>query len=79
MPIRGYFSKRKAELKIPRADEGRPDAEGFTWNGDILTGKLSVEQSFALEARCLANKITPGTNIPPEDYDPLLKHHLRID
>jgi hypothetical protein len=75
--MRGYFSKRDdRKLIMPRSDEGTPDANGLALHGDILTGKLSVQEAFALQAIRLAQ--TPGKCVAPEDYDPVLKSHLGI-
>lgn len=79
MPVRGYFSKRDdRKLTMPRADEGTPDARGLALHGDILTGKLSVQEAFALEAGQRAQTLARGSRVAPEDYDPVLKFHLGI-
>lgn len=57
---------------------GTPDTNGFPCHGDVLTGKLSVEEVFKLEARRLAGMIIPGQRVAPEDYDPVRKFHLGI-
>src|ERR1035438_9119431 len=47
LPLRSYFSKRDDRiLKMPRADEGRSDANKLACHGDVLTGKLSVQEIF---------------------------------
>jgi hypothetical protein len=80
MAVLCYFSKRDdRKLTMPRADEGVPDASGFAFHGDVLTGKLSVQEAFALQAARLS-QITPrGVRIAAEDYDPVLKFHLGIE
>ncbi|MGD0497939.1 MAG: hypothetical protein ABSC23_05830 [Bryobacteraceae bacterium] len=64
---------------MPRAGEGAPNASGFVFHGDILTGKLSVQEAFALEAGRVSQTLTPGKRVAPEDYDPVLKSHLGIE
>ena len=79
MPIRGYFSKRDdRKLSMPRVAEGTPDANGMIFHGDILTGKRSVQEAFALEAARLSQTQAPGKRVAPGDCDPVLKAHLRI-
>jgi hypothetical protein len=63
---------------MPRAGEGTPNASGLAFHGDILTGKLSVQVAFALEAARLTRTLTPGKHVGPGDYDPVLKSHLGI-
>jgi len=79
MPVRSYFSKRDdRKLTMPRADEGTSDANGLAFHGDILTGKLSVPDAFKREAARASQPLTPGKRVGAEDYDPVLKAHLRI-
>jgi len=79
MPFRGYFSKRDDQrLTMPRAGEGAPDASGLAFHGDVLTGKLSVPEAFALGAARLSQNLAPGKRVAAEDYDPVLKAHLGI-
>jgi hypothetical protein len=47
-------------------------------HGDILTGKLSVQEAFAREAARLSQTHTPGKRVGPDDSDPVLKFHLGI-
>jgi hypothetical protein len=57
MSISGYFSKRTPELRMPKVEEGQPDSAGIIWHGDVMTGKLSVQEAFELEARRAAARI----------------------
>ena len=80
MPVRSYFSKRDdRKLTMPRADEGTSDATGLVLHGDVLTGKLSVPEMFARETARAFQALTPGARVGAEDYDPVLKAHLRIE
>src|ERR1035437_6151976 len=80
MPIHGYFSKRdNRKLTVPRSGEGAPGAGGLALHGDVLTGKLSVQEAFAREAARLSQTPTPGNRAKPENYDPVLKSHLGIE
>jgi hypothetical protein len=79
MPVLGYFSKPDTrKLTMPRAGEGTADASGLVVHGDILTGKLSVQEAFAREAARLSQTHTPGKRVGPDDSDPVLKFHLGI-
>jgi len=79
MLVRSYFSKRDdRKLTMPRTEERTSDASGLAFHGDVLTGKLSVQEAFALEAGRLYQTLTPGKHVAPEDYDPVLKSHLGI-
>jgi hypothetical protein len=64
---------------MPRADEGTSNADGLAFHGDVLTGKLSVQDAFALQAGRISQTLTPGKRVAPEDYDPVLKFHLGIE
>lgn len=80
MPISGYFSKRDdRKLTMPRADEGISNADGLAFHGDVLTGKLSVQEAFALQAGRISQTLTPSKRVGPEEYDPVLKFHLGIE
>ena len=79
MPVRGYFSKRgDRKLTMPHADGGTSNANGIAFHGDVLPGKLSVQEAFAREAARLSQILTPGKPAAAEDYDPVLKAHLGI-
>ena len=79
MPVLGYFSKRDdRKLTMPPADEGVPDASGFAFRGDILTGKRSVQEASAHEAARRSQTMPRGVRVAAEDYDPVLKFHLGI-
>jgi len=64
---------------MPRVDEGTVDTGGFAFQGGVLTGKLSVQEAFALEARRTSARTSPGDRVAPEDCDPVLKFHLRVE
>ena len=79
MPIPGYFEKRdRRVLKMPHADDGAPNESGISFHGDVLTGKLSVQEAFALQATQLRAHNTAKW-AGREDLDPVLKFHLRIE
>ena len=79
MPVNGHFSRPDPRnLTMPRVDEGAADASGLVLHGDILTGKLSVQQVFAREAARLSQTLPLGQRVGPQDFDPVLKFHLRI-
>jgi len=77
MPIHGYLEKRTRKLTMPRVAEGTPDAIGIIFHGDILTGKVSLQEAFQREAARIS-QTHPGECADPRDYDPVLKYHLRI-
>jgi len=80
MPIKRYFSRRDGRrLTMPRVIQGTADANGFVPYGDVLTGKHSVQEVFAREARWSSQTRNPGTYVGPDDYDPVLQFHLRIE
>lgn len=80
MAVLCYFSKRDdRKLTMPRSDEGVPDASGLAFHGDVLTGKFSVQEAFALEAARLSQTTPRGVRIAAEDCDPVLKFHLGIE
>ena len=64
---------------MPRADEGVPNASGFAFHDDVLTGKLSVQEAFALEAARLSQTTPCGVRVAAKDYDPVLRFHLGIE
>ena len=77
MPVNGYFSKEK-RITMPRADEGTADAGGLVLHGDVLTGKLSVQEALAREAARLSQTLPIGKRVGPQEFDPVLKFHLGI-
>ena len=79
MPIHGYFEKRDRQvLMMLRADDGAPNESGISYQGDVLTGRLSVQDAFALQAaRLRAHNTAKWARA--EDLDPVLKSHLRIE
>jgi len=80
MAVLAYFSKRDdRKLTMPLADEGVTNAGGCAFHGGILTGKLSVQEAFALEKARASQTMPRGQRVAPEDYDPVLRFHLRIE
>ena len=73
MPITAYLSKRSAEIRTPLTD-------GFDHpaGADVLSSDFSATDTFQREA----DRAKPWTNFrtscSPDDYDPILKHHLKI-
>ena len=69
---------------MPRSDGG-PDSLGARYEGDVLTGKISVEEAHARAAgevaqAQVADKHRRGDHsncyTTPENYDPVLRYHL---
>jgi hypothetical protein len=80
MPVHSYFSKRDdRKLTMPRASEGTADANGLVLHGDILTGKLSVQDAFAIQAGRVSQALALSKRAVPDNYDPVLKSHLGIE
>ena len=80
MPVHSYFSKRDdRKLTMPRSSEGVSDANGLVLHGDILTGKLSVQDAFAIQAGRVSQALALSKRAAPENYDPVLKSHLGIE
>ena len=80
MPVTRHFSKRDDRaLTMPNADDGVSNASGLAFHGEVLTGKLSVPDAFSRESARASQSLTPGPRVGPQDYDPVLKSHLRIE
>ena len=80
MPLHGYFSKRDdRKTAVSHHGESAPGAGGLALHGDVLTGKLSVQDAFAREAARLSQTPDPGNRAAAGDYDPVLKSHLGIE
>jgi len=71
---------------MPRSDRG-PDPLGIRYQGDVLTGKITVEEAHDRAARDVAqaqladkHRRSDYSNCytAPENYDPVLRHHLGI-
>ena len=78
MSIHGYFSKRDdRKLTMPRADDGAPNESGISYQGDVLTGRLSLQDAFALQAAHLRAH-NRGKWAGRDDYDPVLKFQMGI-
>lgn len=79
MPWKGYFSKPDTrKLTMPRAGEGSRAASGFAFAGDVVTGRLSVQDAFKREAIRVTRTLATGTGADPDNLDPILKFHLKI-
>ena len=81
---RGYFNKNVPPLRMPRT-HGQPDESGIRYDGDVLTGKISVEEAHARDARQALQaqmndreRHPAGCYTTPENYDPVLRYHLRM-
>jgi hypothetical protein len=77
MPISGYFDKNRRELRMPKNGGTDPDT-GAKYEGDVLEGKLSVEEALrriALKAARNAARVPRATGA----LDPVLRSHLRLD
>jgi hypothetical protein len=62
--------------------EGRPDALGIRYEGEVLNGSMSVNDAFAREKQAqqlhaVQTTLRTGvrTYVSPEDYEPLLLLH----
>ena len=77
MSIYGYFSKQKRETRMPRTD-GQPDSIGARYEGDVLTGRTSLELAFDRQALKALSTIRQDSPVcaRPLDYDPVLRNHL---
>ena len=68
MSIFGYLSKNRSQLRMPRSEA----------EGDVLSGKLSVEEALRRDAERAPRPAGP-TRSPADPLDPVLRHHLRRD
>ena len=74
MSVHGYFTKRiDHDPRMPRVEEGVPDSAGISWQGDVLTGKLSVAEALRRQAPW-----PRGPIVAPDQYDPVLRFHLGL-
>jgi hypothetical protein len=69
MPITAYLSKRRPEIRVPRTH-----TNGF----DPLTGQFSVQDAAQHDAEQALQWRNKRTLCSPNDYDPILKHHLKV-
>ena len=47
MSVCGYFNKRsEEELRMPRREPGEPDELGIQYEGDFLTGRISLAEAL---------------------------------
>ena len=67
MPNKPYLSKRGPEIRLPHPDGFNP-----------LTGQFSVKDAAQHDAEWSAQWRNKRTPCSPDDYDPILKHHLKI-
>ncbi|MGA2196646.1 MAG: hypothetical protein ABSF25_21410 [Bryobacteraceae bacterium] len=63
---------------MPRADDGAPNQSGMSFHGDVLTGRLRLQDALALQAARLRAHNTARW-AGREGLDPVLKFHLRIE
>jgi hypothetical protein len=73
----GRIPEPGAEIRLPRNDGFDPQI-GAYYEGDVLTGKLSAKDSIQREADRSGLWDTIRSPCSPDDYDPVLRHHLRI-
>ncbi len=73
----GNFSKRRPEL-ASTANEVFDPRTGASLKGDVLTGKLTAKDALQREADRSGRWDNMRTPCSPDDYDPVLRHHLRI-
>lgn len=65
-------------ISMPRADDGAPNQSGMSFHGDVLTGRLRLQDALALQAARLRAHNTARW-AGREGLDPVLKFHLRIE
>ena len=59
MSVSGYFNKRSEdELRMPRREPGEPDELGIRYEGDFLTGRITLAE--ALSRADLAARVRPA-------------------
>jgi len=70
---------------MPKSD-GQPDKLGARYEGDVLSGKLTVDDALALQkaeqaAHAIRTQMRTGVGCVrgPEEYDPVLRYHLGMD
>ena len=51
---------------------------GARFEGDVLTGKLTVAEAIWCDARRAVRPADGPVAPQPEGYDPVLRHHLRV-
>ena len=78
---RGYFGKSLPELRMPKPERW-PGCAGFRAEGPVMDGKTSVQEvHWQAKTQAAAEQIrrngAANCYVSPEDYDPVLKSHLR--
>ena len=70
---------------MPKSD-GQPDKLGARYEGDVLSGKLTVDDALAREkaqqaAHAIRTQMKTGVGCVrgPEEYDPVLRYHLGME
>lgn len=71
-----YFCKTHPQLLMPRSDDRPPDS-GIQFQGDVLNGKLSVEEAIVLKAHRAVHRSAHRAPLASDYLDPVLLHHLR--
>jgi hypothetical protein len=84
MSVLGYFKKRDSGLKMPDSEK-QPDSLGIRYEGELLNGKITVDEALAREKAqqqlaAAQTQIRTGVGCVrgPEEYDPVLRYHLRV-
>jgi len=84
MSVLGYFKKRDSGLKMPDSEK-QPDSLGIRYEGELLNGKITLEDALAREKaeqqrHAIQTQIRTGVGCVrgPEEYDPVLRYHLRV-
>jgi len=85
MSVLAYFKKRDSGLKMPDSDK-QPDSLGIRYEGELLNGKITVDEAFAREKakqqlHAIQTQIRTGVGCVrgPEEYDPVLRFHLGME
>lgn len=72
MSVSGYFSKPRAQLRMPRSEPGVRDPDGFVFHGPVLTGRIDAATAIRRDAvQAWAASCTPAAGGPLAS-DPVL-------
>jgi hypothetical protein len=77
MSVLGYFCKNRPKTRMPRT-EGTDSDTGARYEGDVLTGKFSVDDALRRSAE-RARRSTGPVPSSMEEPDPVLRQHLHLD
>jgi len=61
---------------MPRVSEGVSNSEGFSVRGDVLTGRISLQEAFLRDAARIASKSRSTGPVADTARDPVLRFHL---